>query len=197
MGGRGMIEFGAAVLSCALTRWRPQIGDPTIVGWLTVVAYLAAAAIVTGVAARPDRRAGAAERWFWTATAAALLALAVNKQLDLQSLLTATGRCAARLQGWYGQRRAAQLVFVLALIGAAGVALAAALLLLRRALSRVWLSLVGMALLTTFVVVRAVGFHHVDALLGVTMLGVRFNWAMELGAIALVAAGALLARSGR
>jgi len=38
--------------------------------------------------------------------------LAVNKQLDLQSFLTALGRCDARLQGWYETRRPAGYVLV-------------------------------------------------------------------------------------
>ena len=78
--------------------WRPGIGDPTAVGWATVVFYL--------------------------------VALGLNKQLDLQSLLTAVGRDIAVAQGWYAQRKGVQLVFVavVALVGMGAIGLIAATL---------------------------------------------------------------------
>lgn len=45
-----------------------------------------------------------------------------------------------------------------------------------------------------FVLIRAIGFHHVDALIGLDAAGVRLNWAVELGGIGLFASGALLSR---
>lgn len=62
------------------------------------------------------------ERRVWLFLALLLGALAINKELDLQSLLFATARCAARLQGWYEARYVVKLaalgVLILLCLGA-------------------------------------------------------------------------------
>ena len=73
-------------------RWRPGIGDPTFLGWVTVAAYFAAA-LACGRAWRLDRRARLAgdrssSPTFWLILSLLLAFLGINKQLDLQSLLT-------------------------------------------------------------------------------------------------------------
>lgn len=192
----------AAILECAAQRWRPGIGDPTFMGWTTVALYFAAAALAGLVVARsggfpPETRRR--ERLFWVAMLALLLGLGVNKQLDLQSALTAVGRCVAQLDGWYAERRATQARFVAALLAASLVGGAAMAFLLRGALRREALAVLGLALLLGFVAARAVGFHHVDALISARVVGWRVNWIMEIGGISLVGLGALraLAAAGR
>jgi hypothetical protein len=49
----------------------------------------------------------------------------------------------------------------------------------------------GLAFLLTFVVVRAISFHHVDQFLGWQLAGVTMNRLLELTGIALVLAAAL------
>ena len=79
-------------------RWRPTIGDPSAMGWLTVVGYIVAAiscgrtALQTPITPGPARN----RRLTWLVMTAVMAALALNKQLDLQSLLTDIGRVAAR-----------------------------------------------------------------------------------------------------
>ena len=109
------------VLECAFHGWSPGIGDPTVMGWVAVAAYISAAAVAGVASARgafpvPNRRR---ERLFWLSLVLVLSCLAVNKQLDLQSLLTALGRCLSRTQGWYDSRRAVQQDFIVALGGLA------------------------------------------------------------------------------
>jgi len=87
--------------------WRPGIGDPTVMGWVTVGAYAVAAA-VAGVAAHRARGAAAPHPGpdrTWLLVAGLMALLCVNKQLDLQSLFTDLGRVLAREQGWYARRR--------------------------------------------------------------------------------------------
>ncbi len=187
-----MLSDGYALIDCVSARWSPQIGDPSVMGWVTVVAYLCASAF-SMAALRADRFPDATrriERGFWLATTIALAMLAINKQLDLQSALTAAGRCAAQLGGWYKDRRIVQTGFIAALLLGVATTGVLALATLRPALSRLWLAIFGMGWLASFVLVRAVGFHHVDALIGVSIAGWRMNWVMELGGIALVSAGA-------
>jgi hypothetical protein len=187
-----MIENAAAILDCALARWSPRIGDPGVTGWLTVAAYAGAAALCAATARAgrfPDARRRVERAW-WIMLALGLAAPAVNKQLDLQSALTAVGRCVAQADGWYAERRAAQAGFIAAAAAVALIAALTAAVVSRRSLARVWLSLVGAAALAAFVMIRAVGFHHVDSLIGTEVAGWRLNWVFELGGIALVGLGA-------
>lgn len=180
------------MLDCVLSRWQPVIGDPTWQGWATVLVYLATAflAFQASRAAFPAATAGR-ERAFWILTLLLLAGLALNKQLDLQSALTAAGRCMARAQGWYGQRRLVQLGFLLGLASLALILLVALLRMLRGSWSRSALPVLGLVFVCTFVLMRAVGFHHADRLLGLPILGLRTNTALEWAGPALISLGAL------
>ncbi|PIP97087.1 MAG: isopropylmalate isomerase [Rhodobacterales bacterium CG18_big_fil_WC_8_21_14_2_50_71_9] len=193
-----MPERIGPILDCALLRWSPRIGDPSVVGWTTVALYFGTAALAAKVVGRSrvfPAETRRRERLFWMALCALLLGMGVNKQLDLQSLLTAIGRCVAQLDGWYAERRATQARFIAALLAAALAGAVASVLLLRGALRRQAPALFGAMLLVAFVVVRAVGFHHVDAFISTRVSGWRMNWILEIGGIALVALGALWALS--
>ncbi len=194
-----------AILDCAAASWQPGIGDPSVMGWVTVAVYAAAALLAALVARRapfPARSRGR-ERTFWILAALVLAFLAVNKELDLQSALTALGRCDARLQGWYDARRAVQESFIWGLIVAAAAVLLGLLVWLRRTWSRTALPLFGLVFVAGFVLVRAVGFHHMDRLIDTRVilgdLPLRANWLLELPGPLLIAAAAaiLLARRQR
>ncbi|BAQ71658.1 isopropylmalate isomerase large subunit (plasmid) [Rhodovulum sulfidophilum] len=182
------------IYSCVFGTWQPGIGDPTWQGWTTVAVYLAVAALALRAACRAVFPAPSArrERIFWSLVALVLLGLAINKQLDLQSALTATGRCLARLQGWYGQRRAVQTEFIAAIGTLSLLSLIGLLWLLRGTLRRSAPAIVGLCFVSGFVLIRAAGFHHFDHLLGMpTLLSVRANMVLELTGPLLIAAAAL------
>jgi len=168
--------------------WHPGIGDPSIGGWLTVLAY-GVAVVVTWraawVASQPARSQ------FWIGLAILLLLLGVNKQLDLQTAMTQFGRSLALAQGWYEQRHYVQFAF----IGALGLVMAGLLALVLRRIGSAsraqLLGLAGMALLAVFVLIRAASFHHVDRFLGQSAGGLRWNWVLEIGALLIIMAAAL------
>lgn len=177
-------------------RWHPGIGDPSVMGWVTVVAYAGAAALavrayrVTNSNARPLRL-------FWGSLALLLIALGINKQLDLQSWATQIARDLARSQGWYAERRSVQVLGILA-VALAGVAGTLVIVIaMRRYLRAVWPALLGVAELVVFVVVRASSFHKMDQLIGTTVAGARLNWVLELSGIVFVGWGAWLFARGR
>lgn len=174
--------------------WRPGIGDPTFMGWLTVAAYFGAAFLCLREFLAARRVHSPREKtFFWGTLTVLLVFLGFNKQLDLQTLLTLTGRRIAIAQGWYENRRIVQLLFV-AIVGIAGVLSVLAMRLLVRKHADLRLPLAGFVVLLVFVVVRAASFHHIDQFINFRMGGVRMNWVLELGAIALVAFGASTAR---
>jgi hypothetical protein len=182
-------------------RWRPGIGDPSWAGWLTVAAYALAACLAwlayrscRSEADRLERaHAPAAENerllaWFWQIALVMLSVLAINKQLDLQSLFTQVLRDEAHAQGWYADRRQYQFAFVVAIASAGVMSVGVMAWVWRRVLDRVWIAALGLGWMTSFVVIRAASFHHVETFLrGFTDAG---NVTFELSGIVMVAAGA-------
>jgi len=184
----------SAILDCALDRWDPVIGDPTVTGWLTVVIYALVASLAARLAWRAPFPASSRtrERAFWILLVLCFAALAVNKQLDLQSFLTAIGRCAAKLQGWYSSRRAVQMLFLAAIAFGGVLGLLLLLRLFRGTWRRTGLPILGLCMVLSFVLMRAVGFHHLDRFLGVPVLSLRANFVMEVSGALLVGLAALL-----
>ena len=165
-------------------------------GWFTVFAYFAAAALclVTWRAIRrhirqPERGRQAVA---WGAMTLLMIALGVNKELDLQSWFTAIGRAIANERGWMAQHRAIQFDFMVVLTAAAVVALVAAAWFVRRRRREYWLLLAGVTFTMTFIVLRAASFHHFDVVLRSHVAGVKVNWALELTGIAVIGAAALI-----
>lgn len=173
--------------------WTPGIGDPTIYGWVTVAAY-AAGALCCWLA---SRRAPSRERRFWLLLTLIMAFLCVNKQLDLQTLLTDAGRVEAKLHGWYAERHRYQVTFIFALAVASVIAVLFLLRRASRASGPVRGAIVGLALLLLFVLVRASSFHKVDLFINLRLGSLRANHLMELGGIALVTAFALAAAKSR
>jgi len=177
-------------------RWRPGIGDPTLLGWITVAAYFSTM-VACGRVWRLDRRASrngkSASPTLWLVLAVLLGLLGVNKQLDLQSLLTEVGRTAARRQNWYAQRREVQAAFIVGVGVVALAALATLSWLARKEPRRNMTALAGIVLLFCFVMIRAASFHHFDMFIQSSFAGVKWNAILELGGIGLVALGAALA----
>jgi len=174
-------------------RWRLGIGDPTLIGWVTVVAYLVAA-LGTFWAAwrepRTDNKHPNRPATFWLVLCALLVALGINKQLDLQTLVTEIGRDSIRAWGMYQQRREIQVGFILVVALICVAAVAGFFWFARRALRYRWLALLGTVFIFGFVLVRAASFHRVDAFLAARIGGMRWNWVLELGGISAVAVAA-------
>ena len=181
----------ASVLYQVARRWRPGVGDPTLLGWLTVAGYL----VAFGLCWRAHETArgrpqGVRLAHTWAALASCMLLLGVNKQLDLQSLLEQLGKAAAFAGGWYAQRHLVQLWFVFLLAAGSAAAGLGAFLLLRSYAEELWLAATGTALLAAYMLTRAAFFNHVnwDGHEGGAVA--TFHFVLELAGIACVAAGA-------
>jgi hypothetical protein len=180
-------------LACTRAEWSAGIGDPHFMGWVTVMAYAAcalAAAILT--IRNPFQGPNAwRERVFWGGLTGVMAFLAVNKQLDLQTLMTVIGRCHAQIEGWYDDRAGVQRGFIRALALAAVLTAAGIAWFLRASLRRNSLAVLGFAFVLGFVVIRAVGFHDVDELINTEVMTVRVNWILELSGLVLILLAAL------
>jgi hypothetical protein len=172
--------------------WSPGIGDPSLMGWVTVALYFYAAyrcyRLARGRAAKLVKHESTV---FWLFTAA-LLALGVNKQLDLQTALTEIGRIVAYEQGWYENRQVVQAEFI-GLVAIAGlVSIVTLVWITRRMPKATRLAVAGGVALVGFVAIRAASFHHFDRFIGKVFFGLRANWILEIGSIAIILVAAHL-----
>ncbi len=172
--------------------WSPGIGDPSLMGWVTVALYFYAAyrcyRLARGKAAKLVKQES---KVYWLFTAA-LLALGINKQLDLQTALTEMGRIVAHAQGWYEHRQVVQAEFI-GLVGIVGLVSVIALVWIARRMPKATrLAVAGGVALVAFVAIRAASFHHFDRFIGRIFFGLRANWILEIGSIAIILVAAHL-----
>jgi hypothetical protein len=163
--------------------WRPGIGDPTIGGWVTVVLYFLAVWSSWKTASVIYE---ARERRLWLLIALMFIALGINKQLDLQTAFTEVGRIVAVNEGWYAERQIVQIWFI---VGVAIICILIGLGLLLLAWDAPFAAraaLVGTVIVLAFVLIRAASFHHIDRFIGERILGLKWNWVLEMGGISIV-----------
>lgn len=160
-------------------------------GWVTVIAYAIATVLCFQAARRVYFARDRAQLIFWSVLTGIMLFLGVNKQLDLQTWFTLTAKKLAVSEGWYNHRRPVQLAFICFVFCAGMAGFWFMSRLVQRHGSELWLPLLGLFLVTCFVIVRAASFHHIDQFLKYDIGGMRMNWLLELGGISIVAVGAL------
>lgn len=165
-------------------------GDPTLLGWLTVVCYAIAAGLCLNAARaaqhRVDRAHWSRRAFFWNCLAALLIALGINKQLDLQVLLVIAGKRLSKAQGWYEQRRIVQIACALIVALAVSFFMLVIAWLTRRAWRQYGLALVGLSLLAGFVIVRVAYFERMDDLVGIPLRASRAKWVLEIGGVVCI-----------
>jgi len=173
------------------SEWQLAVAQADFADWVTVAAYLLAAAACWRASGHAWIKRHTRDRIFWQVVSGLLVFLGINELLDLQALLTSVGREHAKANGWYGEHRSVQYVFVLALGAAAILAGIVMLWHTRRTDASVRVALVGLVFIGLFVLLRAASFHHFDELLGGG--APEFNWGsmQEMLGILIVAGGAL------
>jgi len=177
-------------------QWTPNPGDPERLVWLTVAGYAVATLLCLWLAVRNwNQRPGpAAGRMglFWLAVSVVMLALAINKQLDIQMWVWRTGKRMARAYEIYEYRRAIQLTSFGVIVALATGLYGGYLWLLRGAIREHALALFGVLFTTCYVVIRASSMHKVDVFIRQPLGGVTLDVVLENGGIVLVATAALL-----
>ena|ERR1051326_8710361 len=170
--------------------WQPGIGDPTVIGWLTVVAYFIATVFCWKATLAAKKQKRDKEALFWLLFTSFLLCLGINKQLDLQTWFTLFGKHLAEQEGWYGERRIFQAVFIamVTLVAVAGWIICWRLA--RKTVRHYGLALTGGMFLACFILIRAASFHYVDQMLGLKLHYFTLNSFLELGGILCVAMAA-------
>ncbi len=189
-------------ISNALTKveWSFESHDP-VWAWLIVAMYAVAAILCLRALFASQRslfpeKIKKKSKAFWAVLFVIMLFLACNKQLDIQTYITAVGREVANSQGWYDQRRLVQKDFILVL------GLVAFLFLFYLAYIVYYLptgnkiSMVGALCTFTFIGMRAASFHHLDHFVARTIFGVKMHILVEICGGFIVSLGALMSIKG-
>ena len=163
------------------------------VAWFIVASYFLGAVAAFWASKSAKRR----DRLFWLGAAVMLVLLGLNKELDLQTLLTMEAKLIAHHEGWYDERRAVQGLFLLGLTVLGLLATVGLVRWLRKSPVQVKAAAVGIVLLFTFIVMRAGSFHHLDRWVTINIAGMRSGWWLELAGIFVIAFSALAYRMRR
>ncbi len=183
-------------------KWVWGLGDPSPAAIAVTFYYLGIAVLCAVVWRRacgayrnfgPDQRPIPA-RAYWFLLTLLMFLLGINKQGDLQSLVTVYGREYVRELGLYEERRGLQQLFIQAVAATGGISILIFFFLMRRASWWAYLTIIGIVVQVVFIVIRASSFHHIDKLLGVRMSelgGVKYNLLLESVGLTLIFLGAL------
>ncbi len=175
--------------------WEFGIGDPTVLGWAITAAYAVGVwftlrAGACAIAWRGKKPAGVSAPIseglvrFWLFACVVLVILGINKQLDLQRLLTETARAIAKNGGWYRDRKPVQYaVLAASALAALGISFWIGWT-LRKFARQIWPVVAGLLILAAYVVMRGTSHHDVDALM--VSGPVRLKDTMELLGIACI-----------
>ena len=173
----------AEAARCGYTHWQDIWGDPLFSGTVLVLAY-AITGVLTLKTARSFR---GRERALWVVCGAVLVFQAFNTPLDLHAYVWTTGRCLAKLQGWYKARAQVQVVLLVGLLAATGLFLAACGYLFRGKIIANGKLVLGVVIAVGFTGVKGISLHELAALYGRALGPMKIAEWIELFGIALAA----------
>lgn len=149
-----------------------------------VSVYIAAAMVCIAAGGASSRAQQREPRLIsaWLALGNLMLVLGLARVIDFGPWATAVGGQHAQLEGWYDERREIQFWSVWGAIGATAIAAGLAILATPRQARAALPATLVAACLVGFVVIRAISFHDIDALLyRDAYRGILLNTACELG----------------
>ncbi len=183
------------LMECATAQWHPKIGDPSFVGWFITGGYAVLVLVIVLLLVKLKSPAVGAPRAlfrFWILALVFYALLGLNKQMDLQTYITATGRCMSRAEGWYKQRREFQMLLAFAALAGGSVLMLVVLYGFRSVLRRCFLAILGAGLSSVYVALRLISMHHVDTILRMHVFAVKVHALLEIAGIVLVLLNAFL-----
>ena len=154
---------------------------PILMDWVVIAAY-AFAATLCFLSWRQDDFVLKKQSRIWLLLATSVLLLGINKFLYFENCITKGFSAIARSEGWYGERRAMQAIFVCAIISLLICAIVGVNYLLKNVERSLQSALVAFVILLMLVILRTVSLHQIDALIFPDALGIGIgiNWIIEL-----------------
>jgi hypothetical protein len=156
-------------------------GMPSIGTVIFSLLYFAAAWLVwSTTSVLIDRRESA----LWYGIFAVLIVLAINRLLG--DAITDLAREYAIQHGWYFQRRIVQAEFIAIVAILCWLVAITVLFLARHSPAATQIALIGIVTLIALAFVRDTSLHQIDYLIHQRIFGLRVNWILDLGGLALV-----------
>ena len=171
--------------ACLQEIWRPHLGDPSLGGiGLTLLYIVASLLFLRAILAQDGWQPR--ERLLWVACTVILVLLTLNKQLDLQQTIIWVGRCVAKHEGWFDQRLTFQREFGMVILAAVVLAILAFGWICRSVLSANWPLLLGMAMLTLFIVLQITRFEQLAGGMAQTIVALHLHRILEGAALCVL-----------
>ena len=177
------------ILRCGVDRWTSIWGDPVWSGGLIMALFGVASLLCGRTAGRTHGRA----RVFWIGASLCALVLVFNAHLDLHALPASLGRCAAKAQGWYDQRKSVQAIYLAVVAGSALLIISAAIWIFRRQLMANLLVTAGLVVTIGALAGKGSGFHQIDWLYQFRVGPLKVTDLPEIVGACLVILGAVFA----
>jgi hypothetical protein len=153
--------IGDAIL-CGIDDWWEIWGDPLLSGTIFMVSYGVTALLIFRVSIGFEAR----ERLYWRLCGGLFLFQLANTNLDLHALVWTTGRCMAHAQGWYENRREAQVLFLVSLAIVVGLILLTVVVVFSRNIFRNLLLTLGVSIALGFTTVKGINYHGFEQYYG-------------------------------
>lgn len=174
-------------IGCGARDWWAFAGDPLISGSVFMLSYGLAAWQILRVAARSDGR----ERQYWRLCGWLFAFQVLNTNLDLHGMIFTTGRCLAKAQGWYEDRREVQMWLLFGLAMLIVLVLLLVLTLFARNIFGDLILTTGMVIALGFTLVKGINFHGLERYYAGLYGPFRGADLIELSGIALALLSAL------
>ncbi len=181
-------------LQCFTNVWSPRIGDPNLLAWIITFCYFLAVILTYAALKRVGNNYSdvTKARVFWLGLLMLMVFLGLNKQLDLQSFLTAALKCQALLEGWYEQRREIQLIFVITMAVGFAAFLAFVVRYFRENLRKDWLAVIGIVFILGFILIHLSYFNSIDMPAVNSFYEAGLNGPLELAGIFFICLQSLI-----
>lgn len=177
--------------------WRLCIGDPYPIGWIIFAAYLIASVLCfyVGNSISKSNSINKEKRdiIFWYGLSILLFFLGINKQLDLQTLFTASGRAIAHSQGWYTIRREVQKIFIIGFTFISLFSLIGIGIFFKKQVLKNYYIIIGAIVIVFYVIIRASTFNHIEFIpSGLhTIFSIHTKYIIELLGLLFILYGAI------
>ncbi len=170
--------------------WKDFRGDYTFIGWAITFIYALWICILLSYIYRTSF-ASRTDTVFWWTAFSIILFLAINKQMDLQMLITDIARTAAKEYQLYEIRKPFQIQFIslFATLGFGFITLI--IFFINKAHKSLLLASVGISLLFSFLVIRLISHHKTETFFGQSLGYLNLFDVIEISGICVVCSSLL------
>jgi hypothetical protein len=144
--------------------WKSYRGDYSFSGWMVTFFYVLCCFILLFVFFKTSFTSGT-DKTFWILIFGIILFLSINKQLDLQMLITDIARTTAKEYHLYETRKLFQIKIISFFTSLGFGAIALLIFFLRKSHKSVFVALGGITAIFLFLFFRLISFHKIEAIL--------------------------------